>query len=416
MRREPARTATDEPRGGRRGPIAAPGACRSVRSAPARPSAVRLPRVFRVGFVEEQPAVLIESCLPGDPRFGRWSRAAAVALASPSGQAQSEDAVAALRADGFAVSLFGEAPPSRPSGEGSGWSGPGGSWSGLAVSLLAVAAAAAFLAAAGCFLLCGKPTADGGRCRNPAESCTVDHKGIRRKNKGKRRKKRDRARAAVAVVADRAEGALPPSWKSKVRQANSFNPVGSGTDGLIKAAETLDDAGLTAAPPRPGSDLPDVKVTDLVALLLDQDRAGFTISPFGWETSRERLEAEARAGICVALDTTPLHTPKNFRPGNEDDLAGFQVELANWVQEMWPVLETGNVWIGGWRQPDGTMEVNLTCVFRPEHRHKAIRFGRMQDQKAVWDLEDEQGGGIDTHGGGGTTWHDSERQRLAPSG
>ena len=118
-------------------------------------------------------------------------------------------------------------------------------------------------AAAGWFSLCGRPTADGGRCRNPAKLCTVDHKG-------KRYKKGGRARAVVA----RAEKALPPSWGSTLRQANSFNPVGSGTPGLAQTAETLDDADLTAAPPRPGSDLPDVKVTNLVALLLDQDRAG----------------------------------------------------------------------------------------------------------------------------------------------
>lgn len=367
--------------------------------------------------MEDQPAVLIGPCLSFDDLiFGRWSRAAAVALASPPGQAQSEDAVAALRADGFAVPLSGEAPPSRPLGEGPGWSGPGGSGSGLAVSLLAVTAAAAFLAAAGCFALCGKPTADGGRCRNPAESCTVDHPGIRRKNKGKQRKQKGRARAAAVVVAARAERALPPSWKSKVKQADSFNYVGSGTDGLIKTAETLDGADLTAAPPRTGSELPDVEAPDLVALLLDQDRAGFTVSPFGWETSRERLEAEAKAGICVALDTTPLHTPEGFQADNEAHIEVFRDRLVEWLESMRPVLETGSVWIGGWRQPDGTMEVNLTCVFRPEHRHKAIRFGRLQDQKAVWDLEDEQGEGIDTHGGGGTTWHDSERQRLAPSG
>ena len=370
--------------------------------------------------MEKQPEVLIGPCLSFDDLiFGRWSRAAAVALASPPRQAQARNAVADLRAEGFAVSLFGEASPSRPLGEdpdgpdrqaGRGWL-PG-------VSMLAVTVPAAVLtlAAAGCFALCGKPTAAGGWCRNPAESCTVDHKGNRRKKKGNRSKKKGRARAAVAAVAARAETALPPSWKNKVRQANSFNYVGSGTDGLIKTAETLDGADLTAAPPRTGSALPDVEAPDLVALLLDQDKAGFTVSPFGWETSRERLEAEARAGICVALDTTPLHTPEGFQADNEAHIEVFRDRLVEWLESMRPVLETGSVWIGGWRQPDGTMEVNLTCVFRPEHRHKAIRFGRLQDQKAVWDLEDEQGGGIDTHGGGGTTWHDSERQRLAPSG
>ena len=145
---------------------------------------------------------------------------------------------------------------------------------------------------------------------------------------------------------------------------------------------------------------------DLAAVAFrTRHEGGFTISPFDLDPAIDT--AMATSGICVAFDTTHMTWNEDMQGAALDSEGrpsrAFLNRLSNWVNTWRPVLDSGNVWIGGWYAEDsGELEINLTFVFRSEHREQAIQFGEMQDQQAVFDLESKEL--ILTGGSGGTAW------------
>ena len=98
------------------------------------------------------------------------------------------------------------------------------------------------------------------------------------------------------------------------------------------------------------------------------------------------------SGVCVTFDNTALRWDTSALGAAFDPAGKPHPELTDrigaWLDDCQPALRGGNCWIGGWYNPaNGKMELNLTAVFRSEHREAAEQFGRFQGQVAVYDLD-----------------------------
>ncbi len=72
---------------------------------------------------------------------------------------------------------------------------------------------------------------------------------------------------------------------------------------------------------------------------------------------------------------------------------------------MKPALDSGFVWLGGFRWEDGRYEVNLTLVFKADKEDDARAAGKAGQQQSIWNndpnlSEEEKRIIIDEEGGG----------------
>lgn len=371
--------------------------------------------------------VLIQSCGRGDWRYERWLRAAEVALSAPPAAAERSASVEELRCLEFAVldqlpGGPGPAPPAEPPAPGPqrGWSqnpapvGGGGLrgfasvtaavWLGGTVVLAMAGRGSGFLSGlldGSGGEICGGPTADGGVCQNPKGSCPYNHRG----------NKYAQGKARQAAVAKRVTPARPLKFK-KVKRADGMIAAGIGYEGVLEGIGVLGAAGLGHTPPQPPEGGGAAVTPEQLAEMIRPHRdSGFTVSP---HDLTPLLDTMIKEGVCVALDTTPLRWEENslgpaFGANGQANQV-FREMLTEWVEYWQPALGEG-AWIGGWRNGEtGALEVNLTFVFRPEHKEEAVNFAILQGQKSVYDLEH---GLIDTHGHGGTAWEPRQPEPAA---
>lgn len=207
---------------------------------------------------------------------------------------------------------------------------------------------------------------------------------------------------APAPAADMVSNPSPMTLTSASKAV--YNGIERG--GIGDVVQWMQDNGLGEHPPSEPSSGGEITPEALAAIAFrTRNDGGFTVSPLDLDPDSDT--AMASSGICVAFDTTHM-TWDVAQHGQAMDSAGlpnpaFARRLASWAKHWEPVLETGGVWIGGWySEGTGELEINLTFVFRPECKEQAIRFGEMQDQQAVFDLDSKEL--IHTGGSGGTGW------------
>lgn len=108
-------------------------------------------------------------------------------------------------------------------------------------------------------------------------------------------------------------------------------------------------------------------------------------------------------GIAVALDGTDR---LKVAADAFDSRGRPKAALVNMVVDRINAAMSANLpkgvkpALGGWHNPaDGKLEINVTAVFPPGQRQRAIRFGRAQNQISILDLDKFEF--IDTGGTGG---------------
>ena len=162
-----------------------------------------------------------------------------------------------------------------------------------------------------------------------------------------------------------------------------------GDDGAYEtyAAEAAQQISLLNSqlrPSPPGEARMDADtVAEHVAELREND--GFTVSVF----SPEGELVEPTEGICVALPGTHFNPDaanpleRDFDP---DDDGPRKAQIRTFWDRLKPLHDTGQVWLGGYRWPDGTFEINATIVFDPSRRAEALEAGKLWNQETVFDL------------------------------
>ena len=327
--------------------------------------------------VVRTPDVLIAACNSTDPRRDRWLSATAAAL-SPDEQTR-QAAIADLRQMGFAARTA--APHPEKQQRRWGW------WHTQAMigTVFAAAACSGFFDAQG-RRLCEGPTATGGRCRNPA-GCSIDHKAI--------------APEGPTLITEAATfpAGLAPE-RAAARIADWANAPNTGPQGALRAGRILSsaDAGVL-----PSGGTRSVNLQSDIANFLASRPWGFTFDPADPYDPADD-SGGALSGISVTFDNTKLAwDPKTAAADFPDGKPTRHAlnKINEWAKTFADVLDDGRCWVGGWRAGDGTVEINLTFVFKPEHEQAATEFGALQDQEAVHRLDDHKD--LDTHGAGGTS-------------
>ena len=80
-----------------------------------------------------------------------------------------------------------------------------------------------------------------------------------------------------------------------------------------------------------------------------------------------------------------------------------------WVDHLEPLLETGNVWLGGWTWPSGEhkgkTEINVTVVFPADQTATAVEAATAWNQHSYWTSDpNHPDGGSETETGGSGRW------------
>ena len=149
-----------------------------------------------------------------------------------------------------------------------------------------------------------------------------------------------------------------------------------------------------------------IDVDDLIDALNETDAcSGFTLSP---RTAGEDVPVFASEGICVALPGADLHLTFDTEDDRPTD-APYD-DLRMFLSHLKPLLDTGHVWIGGWKDPQGRIEINATVVFREEDQPHAARLAHQWEQQGVYHLSRDQF--IETGGEGGESIYDNKPGRL----
>ena len=327
--------------------------------------------------VVRTPDVLIAACNSADPRRDRWLSATAAAL-SPDEQTR-QAAIADLRQMGFAAHTA--APHPEKQQRRWGW------WHTQAMigTVFAAAACSGFFDAQG-RRLCEGPTATGGRCRNPA-GCRIDHKAIVAEGP-----------TLIAEAVTFPAGLAPE--RAAARIADWANAPSAGPQGASRAARVLSSADVGVLPSG------GARSANLVSGITDFLKArpwGFTFDPADPYDPADDSEGPL-SGISVAFDNTklewdPQQAAVDF-PGGEPTFDA-SAKINAWVKSFADALDNGRCWLGGWRADDGTVEINVTFVFKPEHEQAAMEFGALQDQEAVHRLDDHED--LETGGAGGAS-------------
>ena len=337
------------------------------------------------------PSLFIEPCHPDDERRDAWIENAACAL-SPVATVR-DSGIATLLDMGFQVLHGpGPAPPGQPH-----------SPTPRAGPLLALTSATLVLGAVMLNArpgwggpICGEMTAKGTPCGNPKASCPIDHRGVERRHGRGFRNPVRRSKHRRKLKGMRAVG----------KASNQNLPEGQPAQAL-RAAVSLDKASLLHAPSCEASH----PLVDPDALAhIARVKKGFTVDPRGvGDRSRD-----PKSGVCVTLDNTALKWDVSslgtaFDPQSGEPRQELLRHIGLWLQDCDVALRSGNCWIGGWHNPQtGEMELNLTTVFRAEHRNEARAFGHLQGQVAVYDLDvaayDRNAAAIKVGSGGETPW------------
>ena len=238
--------------------------------------------------------------------------------------------------------------------------------------------------------LCEGPTAAGGRCRNPA-GCSIDHKEIAPEG------------PTLITEAVKFPAGLTPE-RTAARVADWANAPNAGPHGAFRAGRVLAaaDAGVL-----PSGGARSERLVSDIANFLNARPWGFTFDPADAYDPADDSGGPL-SGISAAFDNTilvwdPETAAVDFPDG--EPTANASARIAAWVEAFSDVLDDGRCWVGGWRAGDGTVEINLTFVFKPEHEQAAMEFGALQDQQAVHRLDDHED--LDTHGAGGTSARDA---------
>ena len=358
------------------------------------------------------PAVsYIEPCLPDDHRFERWVELACAAM-SPR-PAVRDGAAATLAEIGFVCDV-------GPAGGGRTAAGPRrdlpGGGLGASMLLAAIWLASSPLAASGPSRrkrrakqagreFCGLPTATGKPCANYADTCP---------NKSQHRRYRYSRRGLAAAARDPGFGASLGDVEAlhAVGEVHAHIPAtlddpGDAPTAVSAAARTLDAASLgrtppSAAAPQAPRTAPMSQLHENILRALGEQPYGFTIDP-----GNPSLKHQPSSGIPIAFDHTCLIWDQD-QAGPAFDPAGLptqalRLHVRDWVRDFAPTIAAGRVWIGAWTDPETRCpEINLSYVFRPEHRNAARVFGGLQAQAAGYDLD--RGEDIPTYGGNDSPW------------
>ena len=348
---------------------------------------------------------VVEFCSVDDPRHRRWLRECP-RIWSPVAKVRL-GAAESLRAMGFEVALGTgmaetEHPPVRS--RGLRWLRRQRLWHlALWVAMLLCGlriGVNGYRKARRSRALCGLPTEAGGACRLPADSCPYRRAGTHSSQYGSGQL------ATVSGGLDHvSSGYESPQEHASLYYADLANSPGGIPAGVAAAAVICGDAGLTARPPGEHEKL--VRADDLLRLLTGIARGvaadGFTVSPFDPTASPD-------SGVCVALDNSPLMWGSD--QGNAFDESGepndaFAEKVGEWLADFEPALASGDVWVGGWVDPvDGTVEMNVTCVFDAACEDLGQAFGELQDQQSVYVIGSgsQEGRLVNTYGSGGSPW------------
>ena len=228
---------------------------------------------------------------------------------------------------------------------------------------------------------CGQITVDGTPCKNPP-GCRIDHRSGATITAGSRM-------AAISAAAAASNDAFSEYAHSAAAQV--IDPLSSKA--FTHAA--------------PGQNV--ISVEALVdALKGTSNEDGFTLSP---RTGPDGRRAFASKGICVALPGSDFHlSPTLFDAEDDHPSDGPFDEIRMFFEHLKPLADTGHVWIGVWKDPQGRTEINATVVFREEDQRHATRLAHQWNQQGVFHIS--QGEVILTGGTGGESIYDNKPGRL----
>lgn len=232
--------------------------------------------------------------------------------------------------------------------------------------------------------ICGRARADGLPCRRPA-GCSLPHAHIN-----------------AAAAAGKSLTKPAPITDQEFRKYPS-----SVNDLVLAPLARQPDAGIDVSVHEPPALQGDYLTAGrLIAEVVEGDMVdGFTISPHGVTDGSPPDGAHA---VTIQGTDLPLPHDAQLLKGGTPSPATLSI-IARWLGHMAPALESGHAWVGGFLHPAddederaGQFEINVTILFKPEHRDEAFSCSTYWDQKSMWtfDKNHDDGGGYTTDTGG----------------
>ena len=246
--------------------------------------------------------------------------------------------------------------------------------------------------------ICGRDLPTGGVCHNPP-GCAIRHKQ-RPKPANQARKQVSEPLQLGAALALATNVTKSRRWFPGLsrRRFEEYPP-----SVVEKVVKPLSANNSLVPPPLTGEPL--VAAQQLLETMsLPANRHGFTLSTF--PDSAGRL-ASPSVGHCVALPGSQYLLPANpvFDPDTGEPTPEAVTQVKMWVDHLEPLLENGNVWLGGWVWPSGEhkgkTEINVTVVFPADQTATANEAATAWNQHSYWTSDpDHPDGGTETETGG----------------